>query len=157
MVSPRMLRRVEGNFLEQFFHHGIQAPRADVLGLLVHLQCDFRQALDRRRLKLELHAFGRQQRLVLAREAGVGVGEDVLEIVDRQARELDADREAPLQLRDQVGRLGQVERAARDEQDVVGLDHAVLGRDGRAFDQRQQVALHALARDVGAVRFASGW
>ena len=66
--------------------------------------------------------------------------------------ELDADRKAALQLRDQVRGLRQVERAARDEQDVVGLDHAVLGRDGGAFDQRQQVALHALARDVGAVR-----
>ena len=64
--------------------------------------------------------------------------------------ELDADREAALQLGDQVGRLGQVERARGDEQDVVGLDHAVLGVDRRAFDQRQQVALHALARDVGA-------
>jgi hypothetical protein len=69
--------------------------------------------------------------------------------------ELDADREAALQFGDQVGRLRQVERAAGDEQDVVGLDHAVLGRHGRAFDQRQQVALHALARHVGAVRLAA--
>jgi hypothetical protein len=43
-----------------------------------------------------------------------------------------------------------VEGAAGDEQDVVGLDGAVLGRDRRALDQRQQVALHALAADVGA-------
>ena len=67
--------------------------------------------------------------------------------------ELDPDRKPALQLRNQVRRLGKVERAARDEQDVVGLDHAVLGGDRRAFDQRQQVALHALARDVGARRF----
>ena len=50
-----------------------------------------------------------------------------------------------------------MERAAGDEQDVVGLDHAVLGGDGGAFDQRQQVALHALARHIGARRFPSGW
>ena len=43
-----------------------------------------------------------------------------------------------------------MERARRDEQDVVGLDRPVLGRDRGALDQRQQVALHALARDVGA-------
>src|SRR5437016_4571767 len=43
-----------------------------------------------------------------------------------------------------------MERAGRDKQDVVGLDRAVLGRDRGAFDQRQQVALHAFARDIAA-------
>ena len=86
------------------------------------------------------------------RQASVAV-RMLLEVVDRQRDELDADREAPLQLGDQVRRLRQVERARRDEQDVVGLDHPVLGRDRRALDERQQVALHALARDVGAVHF----
>ena len=33
---------------------------------------------------------------------------------------------------------------------MVGLHRAVLGRHRGAFDQRQQVALHALARDVRA-------
>jgi hypothetical protein len=39
----------------------------------------------------DLDALGGEQRLVLAREAGVGGGEDALEVLDRQARELDAD------------------------------------------------------------------
>ena len=43
--------------------------------------------------------------------------------------------------------------AGSDEQDVIGADHAVLGGDRRALHQRQKVALHALARDVGAARF----
>ncbi len=43
-----------------------------------------------------------------------------------------------------------MERAGGDEQDMVGLDRAVLGRDRGALDQRQQIALHALARDVAA-------
>ena len=55
----------------------------------------------------------------------------------------------------QVGRLGDMERARRDEQDVVGLDHAVLGVDRRSLDQRQEGALHALARDVGALQLAA--
>jgi hypothetical protein len=42
-----------------------------------------------------------------------------------------------------------MEGAGGHEQDVIGLDHAVLGGHRRAFDQRQQVALHALARDFG--------
>ena len=33
---------------------------------------------------------------------------------------------------------------------MVGLHRAILGRDGRALDQGQQVALHPFARDVGA-------
>ena len=33
----------------------------------------------------------------------------------------------PLQFRNQVARLGKMEGAAGDEQDVVGLDQAVLG------------------------------
>ena len=45
-----------------------------------------------------------------------------------------------------------MKRAARDEQDVIGLHHPVLGRHRRAFDQRQQVALHTLARHIGALR-----
>ena len=63
----------------------------------------------------------------------------------RQGVQLDPDREPTLELRDQVGRLGHVEGAGRDEQDVVGPDHAVLGGDGRPLDDGQQVALDALA------------
>ena len=66
--------------------------------------------------------------------------------------ELDADREAALELGDQVRRLRDVERAGGDEQDVVRAHRAVLGGHRRALDDRQQVALHALARHVGTVR-----
>src|SRR3984885_9976292 len=43
-----------------------------------------------------------------------------------------------------------MESARGDEQDVVGLHRAMLGGHRGAFDQRQQIALHALARHVGA-------
>jgi hypothetical protein len=46
-----------------------------------------------------------------------------------------------------------VESRRSDEQDVIGAHHPVLRRDGRPLDQRQEVALHALTRDIGAVRF----
>ena len=48
-----------------------------------------------------------------------------------------------------------MEGAGGDEQDVVGLDHAQLGVDRAALDQRQQVALHALAGHVGAADVAA--
>ena len=94
--------------------------------------------------------FGAEQRLVLLHLAGVGGDEDALEVLHRERIELDADREAALQLGDEVRGLGEMERARSDEKDVVGLHHAVARGDRRALDQRQQVALHALARDVGA-------
>ena len=47
-----------------------------------------------------------------------------------------------------------MERAGRDEQHVIRLDGTVFRRDLRAFDDRQDVALHAFARDVGPIRIA---
>ena len=43
-----------------------------------------------------------------------------------------------------------MESTGGNEQHVIGFDHAVLGADGAAFDQRQQVALDALAGNIGA-------
>ena len=40
-----------------------------------------------------------------------------------------------------------------NEQDVIGLHHAVFGGNGGALDQRQQIALHTLARHVGTTAF----
>ena len=64
--------------------------------------------------------------------------------------ELHPDGEAALQLGDEVRRLADVECAGGDEQHVVGLHRAVLGGDGAALDDGQDVALHALAAHVGA-------
>ena len=75
----------------------------------------------------------------------------------RERRQLDADRQAPLKFRNQVGRLGDVERARGDEKNMVGADHAVARIDRGALDDRQDVALHAFARDVRTVTgFAAG-
>ena len=60
-------------------------------------------------LKFERHRFGREQRLILLGEAGVGVGEDLLEVGDVKRVELDPDRKASLQLGNQVRGLGRGE------------------------------------------------
>ena len=44
-----------------------------------------------------------------------------------------------------------------NEQDVIGPHRSILGVDGRAFDNRQEVPLHSLAGDVGAVCFPSSY
>ena len=85
------------------------------------------------------------------------LGQDANEIVDRQRIQLDANRKAALQLGNQVRRLGDVKCAGGDEQNVIGAHHAVPRVHRRAFDDRQDVALHAFAADVGPVAgFAAG-
>ena len=42
-----------------------------------------------------------------------------------------------------------MESAGRDEQHVIRFHVAVLGLHRRAFDDRQQISLHPLARDIG--------
>ena len=61
--------------------------------------------------KHEPHALGLEQRGVLAGEGVLRLGQDAHEVVLGEGVELDADREAALELRDQVGRLRDVERA----------------------------------------------
>ena len=46
--------------------------------------------------------------------------------------------------------------AGGDEQDVIGFHRAVAGAHRRALDERQQVALHALAGDIAAARSGLG-
>ena len=56
--------------------------------------------------------FGAEQRLILLGQAGAGRRQDADEILLRQRLQLDADRQAALKLGQQVGGLGDVERAA---------------------------------------------
>ena len=145
----------ERHFFEQAFEQGVQATGTDVLGLLVDLPGDLGNTLDAVRLELDDQAFGFQQGAILLGERRMRLAEDALEIFRRQRLQLDTNRQATLQLRHQVTWLAQVERTGSDEQDVVGLDHAQLGVDGAAFDQWQQVTLHAFTGYVDAAGVAA--
>src|SRR6185503_10588528 len=59
--------------------------------------------------------------------------------------ELDTDGEPTLELGNEVRWLADVERAGGDEEHVVRLHRPVLGGDGAALDDGEDVALHALA------------
>src|SRR5688572_21064703 len=147
---------LEAQVLEQLLHHRLQPAGADVLDALVDLRGDLGDLADRVGGDLERDLLGADQRLVLLDEVGAGVAEDGDEVLLGQRLELDADRQAALELGEHVGRLRDVERAAGDEQHVVGLHRAVLGGDRGALDQRQQVALDALAADRAAAHVADG-
>src|SRR6266852_5432244 len=146
------LARFERNLLQQLLHHRIQAPGADVLGLFIHRPGDLGETPDPVRYERDFDLLRGKQRLVLTGEASVGRREDSLEILHRKGIQLDTNGEAPLQLRNQVRRFGKMERSARDKEYMVGFHHSVLGGDGSALHEREQVPLHALARNVGADR-----
>src|SRR5213594_21635 len=129
-VLGGVVRELEQELLEQRRHHGVEPARADVLHLLVRLCRDAGDLLDPVRGELELGPLRRAQRGVLPRERVLGLGEDAHEVLLGERLQLDADREPALQLGDQVRGLGDVERAGRDEQDVVGAHVAVAGLDG---------------------------
>ena len=99
-------------------------------------------------------AFGPQQAVYCFVRALLRLGQNADEVVLGQIRQLDANRKPALQLRHQVAGLGAVKGAGGDEQHVVGLHVAVSGLHGRAFDDRQQIALHALPRNIGPFAFA---
>src|SRR4051812_20008450 len=148
------VRRVEADVLEDAFQDGVQPAGADVLGRAVDLEGQVGHGLDGVAGELERDAFGPQQRLVLADQRGPRLAEDSREVVAGQVVHLDADGEPSLKLGHQVRRLGPMERPGGHEQDVIGLDRPVLGVDGRPLDDRQEVALDALPRDVRAARRA---
>src|SRR6267378_541066 len=154
-VLDGIVGQLEQHLLEQRREHGVQPPRADVFHLLVYLRRDARDFLDAVGGEFERRAVGLAQRGVLFGQRVLGLGHDPHEIRFRERRQLDADREAALQLRNQIARLGDVKRAGRDEQDVIGADVAIARLHGRAFDDRQQVALHALTGDVGTRTLAT--
>ena len=133
----------------------MQPPGADVLHALVHLCRDARDFLHAVRGELERRAIRRAQRRVLLGEGILRLRHDAHEIGLGQRRELDANREAALQLRNQVARLGDMECARRDEEDVIGAHVAVTRLYRRTLDDRQEVALDAFAGHVGAGALAA--
>ena len=88
-------------------------------------------------------------------EACFRFGQNALQIVTVERLQFDADRKPALQFRQEIGRLCNVKSARRDEQDVVCFHSTVFGRYSRSLDQRQKVALHALAADVGTLAFGA--
>src|SRR5699024_7847314 len=61
-----------------------------------------------------------------------------------------SDGKPPLKFRNKIRRLGYVKGPGPDKQDMIRLNHAVLGRDITAFYDRQHITLYALAADIGS-------
>ncbi len=107
----------------------METARTDILYLLVHLACDLRDLSYPVFAEFDRQSFGFQERCVLLDQRVLREGEDLHEIIFGEAAEFHTDREASLQLRNEVGGLGDVERAGGNKEDMVCLDHAIFGHD----------------------------
>src|SRR5256885_14124298 len=129
----------------------MQAAGADIFGLFIDAGCEFGDHVDRVIRYVQLYAFRFKQRDVLLDQGILRFGENADEIFFLQRLQLHANRQAALQLRNQVRRLGDMEGASGDEQDVVRADHSVPGFDRSAVEDGQDVAAHTVAWNVRSV------
>ncbi len=93
----------------------MQAPRADIFCLLIHARCEPRDGGDGIFGNVEFDAFGLQERHVLLDECVLRLGKNSNEIFFLQGLQFDANGQAPLKFRNQIGRLRHMESACRDE------------------------------------------
>src|SRR6266851_5248286 len=137
--------RFKRDFVENFFKNGVQTAGADVFGLLVHAGGEARNGGDGVLGDVELDSFGFQQRDVLLDQRVLRLRQNADEIFFLQRLQLYANGQPPLKLGNQVGRLGHVKRARRDEENVISANHPVARVDGRSLNDWKNVALHAFA------------
>ena len=105
----------EGNLVEHALHHGLQSPRADILHRGIDGDRDIGERVDGAVGDIQRHALGMHQRNILLDQGSLWFGQDTAHIVAGQRFQFDADRQAPLQLRNQIRRLGDMKRAGGNE------------------------------------------
>ena len=147
-----LFRGVKADLFEQFFQDGVQTAGANVLRVLIHSPGDSGDLLPALAGEIDLDAVGGEQIAVLARERGLGFGEDAEEILLREFVEFHANGKAALEFGHEIAGAAFVEGAGGDEQDVVRFHLAIACLDRGPFDDGEEIALDALARNVGALR-----
>mmetsp|Transcript_27296 Transcript_27296/g.91324 ORF Transcript_27296/g.91324 Transcript_27296/m.91324 type:complete len:231 (+) Transcript_27296:557-1249(+) len=144
----RAVARVEGDLLRHPLEDSVYPPRADVLHVAVDRGGQVGHAAQRAVREGEPHRLRLQEGHLLLDEARLGLREDAVQVVLRELRELHADGQPSLELREEVRGLALVEGPRADEEDVVRGNVAVLGGHSGALDEREQVPLHALGGGV---------
>mmetsp|Transcript_1708 Transcript_1708/g.7455 ORF Transcript_1708/g.7455 Transcript_1708/m.7455 type:complete len:268 (+) Transcript_1708:2350-3153(+) len=141
---------VEADVVHEALDDRLQPTGSDVLDLAVDLRRRPRDLADRFVFEDQAHALHRDELYLLPDEVVDGLREDSVQVVLGELLQLDADWKAPLQLRQQIRRLRLMERAGRDEQNVVRVYIAVLRRHGGALYEGQQIPLDPFVRGVCA-------
>ena len=100
---------LEAQLFQQLFHHGLQAAGADILDAFVHLLGNAGDGADRFGREVDGNLLGRQQGAVLLDQIGPRFRQDADEIGVRERLQFDPDRQTPLQFRQHVAGLGDME------------------------------------------------
>src|SRR5687767_11817217 len=100
----------ERHGLEQPLENGVQSPRADVLAAIVDLIRNLGEPPHAARLETDLESLGCEQAAVLLRQRGARLREDAHELLDAERGELDTNREAALELGNEIRRFRDAER-----------------------------------------------
>ena len=74
--------------------------------------------------------------------------EDSLKILLDKRLQLHTDGKTPLQLWNEIRRLCDMECASCDKENMICFDRTVLCHHSRALDNRQDIALYPLARNI---------
>src|SRR6266540_5192740 len=138
-LDALFIGRVKGYLIKQALHDRVEPAGPDILRAIIHLGRDVGDLLDRVGGKIDRHLFRGKESDLLFDERVLRLGQDPDEFRLAERIQLHPDRKPALKLWDQVGWFGNMERARGDEQDMVGPYRTVLGRDRRAFDDRQEV------------------
>ena len=108
----------------------MQAAGADVFSAFIDLIGDLGDALNAVTGIVNLQPFRVQKRLILARQRRRRFGENTLKIVWGERAQLNANRQAPLQLGDKIRGFCKMKRPRGNEQNMVCFYHAIFGGDG---------------------------
>ena len=77
----RFIGRVETDLVEHTLHHGLQAPRADILDIVIHFGCNRRNSVYSIFGKIKRDIFGVEKRNILLNQARFGLSKNALEIL----------------------------------------------------------------------------
>ena len=150
-LDERMLAAgVEGNVVQNGLHNSVKPACSDVFAAFVGAAGIMRNGGKRIVRKLQRNVIRFKQRRVLLCNRMLRLGKDSFVILLGEGRKLYADGKAPLQLRNEVGNLGNMKRPRRNEEDKIRLYRAIFRVYRAALHDREDIPLHALAGNIWA-------
>ena len=108
----------------------MEPSRANILHSRIDLIGDSGNFLDSLIGENQFDLLSFQEGLILHDQGILGLFEDADEILLTERGQFDPYRKPALELGNEVGRLGDVERSGGDEKNMIGLHHPVLGGHG---------------------------
>ena len=114
----------------------LQSSGTNIFHFAVYLESDAGQFTKGVVLETKFNLFSCQHGLILLGKGIFRLFQDLVEIIFRETLQLNTNREAALQLRNQVARFGYVESTGSNEQNMVGMNNAILCIHRTAFHNR---------------------